>query len=213
MESLLGFGVLILILWWLFSFIIAAIRGQKAVFRKSADSKLVDQAAKPDLSYVFQKNIYKEMVQPVLWIVIFTSLFVASTDIATAILGTVLLTWFMYFKLYYIIISRKDQVIVSGQEISFVFRTGSIATYKLREFTELNLEFRRSVSRSNNYVFPYLIFGEGLPNQEEMTNAALMKYPNETIEAIHRLNPSLKIIKTWNDTVKKKKESIPAVFA
>ncbi len=208
MQTLIGLLAVASMIWGIIYFLIWVIKGgKKAVYHQIANKKKVEQAREGERHYVFSKNIYVALIFPTTWILAFCALFFSSTDFYSALFGVLFLCWFMVFKIYYIIRSRKDKVILYENKIEFHFSIGTTALH-VKEYADVNLEFQKLKTYDGNVVLPFLIFAQGSAQEIVLTNAALCQYPFEITEALGLLNPHLKLRKTWNDTIKKKNESV-----
>ena len=206
METLLGLFVFALVFGVVIYLLVDAIRDKKAVYRQVAKKQIVESAKTEENQYVFKKNIYRDLVFPTLWILSFSALFLLNSDFYSALFGILLLNWYMVIKIYRVIKSRKDKVILNGNSIEFYFEKNKV-NLNVLDYQEANLEFRKFSSYNGSFVLPFLIFFHRSDKDVTLANAALRQNPYEITEALGRLNPHLKLRRTWNDTLKKKIES------
>ncbi len=205
METLLGLIVFLLLFGGLIYLIIIAIKGKKAVYQSSVNSKKLEGTRTGERQFLFKTKIIGDLLFPVLWIGCFATLFFLEADFYSALFGTLFLTWFMFFRIYFIFKSRSDKVILDDHKMKFHIQGETIEVHLL-DFQQVNLEFQKLSSYNGSYVLPLLKLIQGSEKEISLTNAALRQYPHEIVEAIGILNSKLQCRKTWNDTIKKRIE-------
>ncbi len=206
MKTLLGLSTFVPVLGVMIYLLVDVIKSKKAVYLQVANIEIVERAKTGENQYVFKTNRYRDLVLPLLWILSFSVLFLSNADLYAALFGILLLNWYMVIKIYYVIKSRKDRVILNGNSIEFYFEK-NVVNLNVLEYQEANLEFRKFSSFNGSRVLPFLIFSHRTDKAAILANAALRQNPFEITEALGRLNPHLKLRKTWNDTLSKKIES------
>ena len=207
LQGLFGLITLVLLVGGLVYMIIHVVRGKKYIYRQAVNMKSLEAAKEGD-QYIFKRSIYKDLVFPIVWIISFSTVLLSSADLSTAWIGIPLLTWFMFFRVYFILRSRKDQVVIHENEVEFHFRKDAVKV-NLKDYKEINLEFRKTSGYNGSLVTPLLILSGDTRHETTLSNAAFAKAPYEVTEAIMILNSYLKAKKTWNDTIRKRMESLP----